>query len=224
MRKRLLGVLVAGSLAAAMLGVGTANAAASDASLNVVHGIPGVDVNVCVNGTEAISDFSFGDVVTGVALPDGVYTFKIVAATDACTASGILVAADVDLMAGKDYTAIAYLKADGTPTLGLYKNNVKPVAKGTARLIVRHNAAAPAVDVWANGAPLVTDFANGDSATAIVPKGVYAAWVSLPGDYQPVIGPAVLKLAKGTAYQVYAIGDGTSGYTFAVVATEVGVK
>jgi len=42
----------------------TANAA--DATLNVVHGIPGVDVNVCVNDSEAISDFSFGDVVTGV--------------------------------------------------------------------------------------------------------------------------------------------------------------
>jgi len=222
MRKKLLGVLVAGSLAVSMLGVGTANAA--DASLNVVHGIPGVDVNVCVNDSEALSDFSFGEVVTGVPLADGLYTFKIVAAADDCTADGILVAADVELMEGKDYTAIAYLKADGTPTLGLYKNNVKPVAKGTARLIVRHNAAAPAVDVWANGAPLVTDLANGESAKTVVPKGVYAAWVSLPGDYQAVIGPAVLKLAKGFTYQVYAIGDGTSGYTFAVVATEVGAK
>jgi hypothetical protein len=222
MRKRFLGLAVAASLAISMLGMGTASAA--DATLNVVHGIPGVDVNVCVNDGEAISDFSFGDVVTGVPLADGTYAFKIVAAADDCTAAGILVAAGVDLAGGKNYTAVAYLEEDGTPTLGLFKNGTKPVAKGSARLLVRHTAAAPAVDVWANGAPLVTDFENGETAKAIVPKGVYAAWVSLPGDYQPVIGPAVLNLSKGFTYEVYAIGDGTSGYTFAVVATKVGVK
>ena len=222
MRKRFLGLAVAASLAISLFGMSTANAA--DATLNVVHGIPGVDVNVCVNGTEAIPDFSFGDVVTGVPLADGLYTFKIVAAADACTATGILVAADVALTGGKNYTAVAYLEEDGTPTLGLYKNGTKPVDKGTSRLLVRHNAAAPAVDVWANGAPLVTDFMNGETAKAIVPQGVYAAWVSLPGDYEPVIGPAVLKLGKGFNYEVYAIGDATAGYTFAVVATKVGVK
>jgi hypothetical protein len=222
MRKRFLGLAVAASMAFSLFGVGTASAA--DATLNVVHGIPGVDVNVCVNDGEAISDFSYGDVVTGVPLADGVYAFKIVAAADDCTADGILVAAGVDLMGGKNYTAIAYLDESGSPTLGLYTNGSKPVAKGTARLIVRHNAAAPAVDVWANGAPLVTDFENGESAKAIVPKGIYAAWVSLPGDYQPVIGPSVLELKKGFTYEVYAIGDATNGFDFAVVATKVGVK
>jgi hypothetical protein len=222
MRKRFLGLAVAASMAFSLFGMGTASAA--DATLNVVHGIPGVDVNVCVNDGEAISDFSYGDVVTGVPLADGVYAFKIVAAADDCTADGILVAAGVDLMGGKNYTAIAYLDESGSPTLGLYTNGSKPVAKGSARLIVRHNAAAPAVDVWANGAPLVTDFENGESAKAIVPKGIYAAWVSLPGDYQPVIGPSVLELKKGFTYEVYAIGDATNGFDFAVVATKVGVK
>jgi hypothetical protein len=59
------------------------------------------------------------------------------------------------------------------------------------------------------------------SATMRVPTGVYAAWVSLPDDYQPVIGLAVLKLQRGMAYQVYAWGDATAGYEFAVVALEV---
>ena len=70
----------------------------------------------------------------------------------------------------------------------------------------------------------MTDFENGESAKAIVPKGIYAAWVSLPGDYQPVIGPSVLELKKGFTYEVYAIGDATNGFDFAVVATKVGVK
>ena len=222
MRKRLLGLGVAATLAVSMLGVGTASAA--DASLNVVHGIPGVDVEVCVNGAVAIPGFNPGEVVTGVPLPAGTYDVKIVAAGNTCDDEGILEADGVELARGKNYTAIAYLTADGSPTLGLFKNNVKALKSDTARLTVRHTAAAPAVDVWANGAVLLEDVRNGASATMKVPMGVYAAWVSLPGDYAPVIGPAVLDLQEGTAYQVYAWGNGTSGYDFAVVAVQVGTK
>ena len=71
---------------------------------------------------------------------------------------------------------------------------------------------------------LLQDVPNGASATLKVPTGVYAAWVSLPGDHEPVIGPEVLKLKKGTAYQVYAWGSGSAGYDLAVVAVPVGTK
>jgi hypothetical protein len=222
MRKRLVGLGVAATLAVSMLGVGTASAA--DASLNVVHGIPGVDVEVCVNGAVAIPGFNPGEVVTGVPLPAGSYDVKIVAAGDTCDDPAILEAAGIELASDKNYTAIAYLMEDGTPTLGLFKNNVKPLAKGTARLTIRHTAAAPAVDVWANGTTILSDVPNGASATLKVPTGVYAAWASLPDEYAPVIGPAVLKLERGTAYQVYAWGSGSAGYDFAVVAVPVGIK
>ncbi|GIU99979.1 MAG: hypothetical protein KatS3mg014_1595 [Actinomycetota bacterium] len=59
------------ALALSVLGVGSAGAA--DATLNVVHGVPGVDVNVCVNGDLAIPDFDPGEVVEGVVLPAGMY-------------------------------------------------------------------------------------------------------------------------------------------------------
>ncbi|HEX5950318.1 MAG TPA: DUF4397 domain-containing protein [Actinomycetota bacterium] len=223
MRKRFVGLAVAASLAISAIFVGTASAA-SKAKVNVVHGIPGVDVNVCVNGAEAIPDFNPGEVVSGVALDAGTYDLKIVAEADDCDDAAILSANGVELMAGKDYSAVAHLDEGGDPTLTLFKNNVKALPKGTARLTVRHTAAAPEVDVWANGSVLLQDVPNGASATMKVPTGVYAAWVSLPGDYQPVIGPDVFELRKGTAYQVYAWGSGTAGYDFAVVAIEVGVK
>ena len=222
MKKRLLGLGVAATLAVSMLGVGTASAA--DASVNVVHGIPGVDVEVCVNGAVAIPDFNPGEIVTGVPLPAGTYDVKIVAGGDTCADTAILEATGVALASGKNYTAIAYLMEDGTPTLGLFTNNVKPLPKGTARLTIRHTAAAQAVDVWANSSVLLEDVPNGASATMKVPTGVYAAWVSPPNDFEPVIGPDVLKLTKGTAYQVYAWGSGPAGYDFAVVAVPVGTK
>jgi hypothetical protein len=208
-----------------MLGTGTASAGAGDATLNVVHGIPGLTVDVCVDGATAIPDFAPGTVVTGVKLPAGSHDFKIVAQNGDCAGAGILVVT-TPLKADKNYTAVANLNASGDPNLKLFTNNVKKVDKGTSRLTVRHTAAAPAVNVWANGAALIggTDFTWGKSATLAVPKGIYAAWVSLPGEYEPVIGPAVVNLKGGFAYQVYAWGDGTAGYDFAVVAVKVGTN
>jgi hypothetical protein len=219
--RKLTSAVLAGALLFAIAGPASAatRAPSATATLNVVHGIPDVDVNVCVNGSVAIPDFSPGEVVSGVELPEGAYDVKIVGVADACTGTAILEADGVPLAGGKSYTAVAHLEADGTPTLGLFKNNVRPVAKGTARLIVRHTAAAPAVDVWANGGVIARDLGNGETFRVVVPKGVYAAWVSLPGDHQPVIGPAVLKLVKGHTYELYAWGNGSAGYGIAVVDT-----
>jgi uncharacterized protein DUF4397 len=222
MVRRLVGFGIAMTLAVTMLG--TASASAAGATLNVVHAIPGVDVEVCVNGEVAIPGFNPGEVVTGVGLPAGGYDIAIVPEGEACEASAILQAADVELAGGRNYTAIAHLTEDGTPTLGLFRNNVRPLAQGSTRMTIRHTAAAPAVDVWANGRTVLEDVTNGATATLKVPAGVYAAWVSLPDEYAPVIGPAVLKLARGTAYQVYAWGSAASGYEFAVVSVRVGTK
>ena len=70
MTKRIIGLAVA--LATTMALFGAAPAQAGDGqkfTLNVVHGIPGLTVDVCVNGAKAITDFEPGDVVTGVRLP-----------------------------------------------------------------------------------------------------------------------------------------------------------
>jgi hypothetical protein len=64
--------------------------AAGKARLNVVHGIPGVTVNVCVDGTNAIPNFAPGDVVKSVSLAATSHTFKIVAKSDTtCSTAGI---------------------------------------------------------------------------------------------------------------------------------------
>jgi len=225
MRKKMLGFGLATTMVVGMLGAAGPASAGGTATLNVVHGIPGLTVAVCVDGTKAIPDFAPGDVVKNVELPAGSHTFKIVAQGDPCGGAGILVVT-TPLEGGKNYTAVANLNASGTPNLRLYTNNVNPTKAGNARLSVRHTADAPAVNVWANGAKLIggDDFTWGKGATLQVPKGIYAAWVSLPGDYTPVIGPAVLQLNAGRAYQVYAWGDGTSGYHLTAFSVGVGTN
>jgi hypothetical protein len=222
MVKRLVGLGIAMTVAVSMLGTGSAVAA--DATVNVVHAIPGVDVKVCLNGDVAVPGFNPGEVVKGVALPAGTYDVAIVPAGETCGAPAILQAADVEFAGGRNYTAIAHLTEDGTPTLALVRNNVRPLANGWARVSIRHTAEAPALDVWANGNVVLEGVPNGATATRRVPTGNYAFWASLPGEYAPMVGPAVLKLARATAYQIFAWGSADSGYEVAVVAVRVGTR
>ena len=72
---------------------------------------------------------------------------------------------------------------------------------GQARLIVRHTAAAPAVDVRAGGKP-VFDRASPTrkEAKADLPAGTVSADVVLAGTDTVVLGPADLNLKEGTVH------------------------
>jgi len=225
MRKRMIGIAVAAALAVTAVG-GAVAYAGGMATLNVVHGVPGLNVNVCVNGNDAIPDFKPGDVKTGVKLPAGSYDLKIVKSTDTCADTAVLEADNVMLGAGKNYTVVANLNAGGNPNLKLFTNAIATTAAGKSRLTIRHTAEAPAVNVRVNGSVLIggTAFTWGKSKTVVVPQGTYDAKVTLPGQTAAVIGPATLKLKSGFAYQVYAWGSGMDGYGLAVVATKVGTN
>ena len=78
---------------------------------------------------------------------------------------------------------------------------------GKARLVVRHTAAAPAVDVLAGGAPVVKNLTNPNQKALVVPAGTVSAAVAAAGTTAPVIGPADLDLKEGTVTFVHAIGS-----------------
>jgi len=226
MRKRMLTLAVALTAALTMFGTGagTASAGSEKATVNVVHGIPGLDVDVCVDGAKAITDFNPGEVVAGVKLPAGTYHLGVVAAGTACSAE--VLGADATVAGGRNYTVVANLDASGTPNLKIFTNNVSKVHEGMVRLQVRHTAAAPAVNVWANGSPLNrgNKFTWGVKRVWNVPEGNYRVKVTLPRSSTAVIGPTTLHTKAGYAYQVYAWGDATAGFNFAVVPVRVGEK
>ncbi|WP_425454185.1 DUF4397 domain-containing protein [Geodermatophilus normandii] len=53
--------------------------------------------------------------------------------------------------AGANATVAAHLTADGRPALTPFVNDTSAVPAGQGRVVVRHVAAAPAVDVRAGG-------------------------------------------------------------------------
>ena len=193
------------------------------AQVSIVHGIPHVPVTVYANGKALIKDFKFGTVVGPVSLMPGKYALAVRPYGAAASSKPIL-AASVRVVAGENATVVANLTAAGKPTLSVFANPTSALAMGMARVIVRHTAQAPGVDVYAgptSKAPLISNLTNGKSATATVPAGSYTISVYVHGTTtKPAIGPAKFHFAAGTTYEVYAIGSATSSPATITVAVQ----
>ncbi|MET1044123.1 MAG: DUF4397 domain-containing protein, partial [Microbacteriaceae bacterium] len=211
MRKTLALGIAAGALVAL---AGTAPAYAShddDAQLSVLHGIPGVTVDVYVDNALTLDNFEPGTLAGPLDLERGKYTVAITAADAADASDPIIGPVELKLKSGKNYTAVAHLTEDGQPTATLFRNQTNPVQDGKGRLTVRHVAAAPAVDILAGGTPVISDLANPDQAKLTLAAGSISAAVAAAGTTDPVIGPADVSVTEGVNTIVYAWGSLSDG-------------
>lgn len=196
---------------AALIAAPVAPAAADQhdaATVSVLHGVPGLTVDVYANGEELIPDFEPGTLTDPLSLPAGSYDLQVFADGETPDSADPAIEANgVEVPAGANATVVAHLDADGNPTLSLFANDTSATAPGEARLTVRHTAAAPAVDIRADGNVLIEGLTNPDEASADVPAGAYSADVVLAGTEDVALGPADLDLAEGTHTIVYAWGS-----------------
>lgn len=208
MRRYLAAVAVAGLAMLTTLGALVAPAQAADTgTVSILHAVPGLNVDVYANGQKLLSNFKPGTLTKPQMLPAGSYDIKIFAAGKGPSGTPAIEADGVEVDAGVNATIVAHLTAAGKPTASVYVNDVSTIDAGKARLIVRHDAAAPAVDVRANKSALLKGLTNPKQASAIVPAGTYSADVVLAGTSTVAIGPADLMLAEGTTTIVYAWGS-----------------
>jgi hypothetical protein len=179
---------------------------AATSQVSVVHGIPGQNVDVYANGKKTLPDFAPGKVAGPLSLEEGSYDIVLTKPGDDIS-QPLLKVDDAEIPGGANISLVAHLSAAGEPALTPFANDVKKVAAGQARIIVRHTAAAPAVDVRAGGEPVFEDLTNPKEAKADVDAGTVKADVVLAGTDTVAIGPADLDLKEGTATIVYAIGS-----------------
>ena len=113
---------------------------------------------------------------------------------------------------------MADLTASGSPNLSVFADPTTPVAMGDARVIVRHLAEAPGVDVYAGTSKVITDLTNPNQTTLVIPAGSVPVSVDVTGTTTTVIGPATFDFQAGTTTIINAIGS-AAGNTL-TVATE----
>lgn len=216
-------VVLAVATGFAVFGTGGVASAADEASVTVVHGIPKTPVNVFVNGKITLKNFQPGTVAGPLSLPAGSYKVTVFAAANTAGTGTPVISATAQVPAGANVTLAAHLTADGKPTITPFVNDVSKLAPGQARLIVRHTAAAPAVDVRAGGTPVISGLTNPDQKVLNLPAATVKADVVLAGTSTVAIGPADVTLKEGTATIVYAIGSAQDKTLGLVVQTVSGL-
>ena len=208
MKKTIVAAALGAGALVAFAGAAPANAAPTDAAmLSVLHGVPGLTVDVYVNDELTLDDFEPGDLAGPLELPAGTYTVAITASDATDASSPAIGPIDLPLEGGVNYTAVAHLNEGGDPTATLFTNDTSQLAAGQGRLTVRHVAAAPAVDVLAGGSPVITALANPAEAKLDLPAGTVSASVAATGTTEPVLGPADVEVAEGANTIVYAWGS-----------------
>jgi molybdopterin-binding protein len=207
--------LTAGSAGAAAM---SASAATADATVTIVHGIPNTPVDVYANGKKILSGFTFKTVAGPLELPPGSYAIAVRKAGSA-TASAPVLSATEQVTAGENATIVAGLTASGTPVLTAFANDASPAGTGKGRLVVRHVAEAPAVDVYAGNSKVISGLASGQQQALDVPAGTVPAKVTLAGQTAAVLGPVNVPVTAGMGTVVYAIGS-AAGHTLTAVTQQ----
>src|SRR5205085_2327536 len=92
-----------------------------------------------------------------------------------------------------------------------YLDDSSPVPAGDARAIIRHTAAAPAVDIAFDDTVVAAGLAEPGSDTADVPAAGYQVSVWSPGTRTPLVASQPANLAEGAATVMYLIGSAQAG-------------
>lgn len=184
-------------------------------TLSVLHAIPlgkGANVvDVYADDIRVFNNMKPGQLRT-VKVPQGVYDLGVYADGDTPDDSKpLLESADTSVPSGKNLTVTANLNAAGAPALNIFVNDTTRNPGGQGRITVRHIAAAPAVDVRADGTLLFSALVNPNSVSSIVPAKPYVVDVTLAGSDVVVIGPAVVPVNRPINRVVYAWGSAADG-------------
>ena len=209
MKTRIMAGSVAGAFLLAALAIPVSASAATNAQLSVLHGVPGVTVDVWVNGALTLNDFKPGTLAGPLSLPPATYSVAITA-SDATSATDKVVIGPVDLPLadGGNYTAVAHLDPAGKPTATLFTNDISKTTPGQGRLTVRHVAAAPAVDVLAGTSPVIKGLTNPkEQILNLAPATISASVVAAGTPTPALIGPADVPVVEGQNTIVYAYGS-----------------
>ena len=201
----------------------SAPAQAADSSVFILHAVPGATVDVYANGDAILEDFKPGTLTEPLTLPEGSYDLKVTAAGAGPDGAAVIEANDVAVPGGANVTVVAHLNEAGTPVLTPFVNDTSKTKPGQARITVRHTAAAPAVDVRANGDVAFPGLTNPKEAKADLSAGTVSADVVLAGTDTVAIGPADVNLTEGTNTIVYAWGSAADDNLDLAVQTITGL-
>ena len=207
-------VLGMAAIAAAVVAPQAAGAqAASDVTL--VHGVPGVPVDVVVDGTVVIDNFAPGSLANISSFAG--QTLTNVQVLDDPSGDVLIEAPALVIPDSGSHSNVPHYNESNVPVLTQFENNTAAVAEGQARLSVRHTAAAGPIDVISGDSRPVTNLANGQNVDLVQPVGNFSGEVATAGgDPIPGVDPISIDLAADTNTVLFAVGSSDDAPDFIV--------
>jgi len=201
--------------------------AAEAARVFIIHGIPGVNVDVyatpagaAIPATPTIAGFQPKQIVDLTAGPVTVDIRIFAAGANAQTATPVIAVLGAAVPGPGEISILAHLDGNGAPTATIYRNDNSAPLPGAARVSVRHAAQAPAVQLAAGGVPKLA-LTNPYFGDLEVPAGVnLPLQLQVPFTGAAITPTATLSFTAGMRYFVYAIGS-VSGGTFDFIVQAV---
>jgi Domain of unknown function (DUF4397) len=209
-----------------LVGIGGTGAPAAHAQeesgglIRVVHGLRGVVADIYLDGTLVLATFQPERSTDPLAIPAGDHLIEIRAAGAAITEAALLTQT-VTVPAGFQGSLVARLDQTGAPALTVFADDLTPVPAGSARVVVRHVAAAEDVNVLLNAQPALTDLAPAKEASAVIPSGAYEVAVTALAGGAPLAPPQNVEFPDGTANFMYLIGS-EADHTLGWAAVQIG--
>ncbi|MCC7033886.1 MAG: DUF4397 domain-containing protein [Acidobacteria bacterium] len=202
-----------------VMALASAGSAEAASRIFIIHGIPGVTVDVYANlagapisSTPTIPGFEPKQIVDVQAGP-GSFDIRIyVQGANPQTDTPVIEVLGAAIPDNLELSILAHLDASAAPTATVYQNDNSAVQAGWARVSVRHAADAPAVQLTAGGVPKLA-LTNPYFGDLEVPATTIPLQLQVPFAGTPITPETSLTFASGTRYFVYAIGS-VAGGTF----------
>lgn len=214
-------ILLGAAAVAAMTFVPHTASGQAAAELTLVHALTGATVDVSVNGTVVIDDFLPGSLANISSFAGETLTNFTVTDSSGTVLIGPI--ASLDMPATGNWSVVAHFAADGSALVSSFENNTSATTSNTARVTVRHVAAAPAVDLVVGSDRPITGAVNGDSDQLELPVGqLTGAQLALTGGAAIATIPTSA-LAAETNTIIYAAGsveDDTINFIVQVIDLE----
>ena len=203
MKQQLFGILATVGIVAA--GVSAGVSAQTDTAVTILHGIPGITVDLRVDGEVVIAGFDAGDT----------QDFTPLAGTELTNIEAVRAGSDevvigpIDSFTVPDEgntSVVVHLDNAGDPTITPFTNSAPPSEQGRGLFTVRHVADASPVAVSIADEVVIDAVGNGEEGGVVLPAGEVAdAWITADG--QRIAAVPTLALEANSQLIVYVGGS-----------------
>ena len=180
--------------------------AADTGTVTLVHGVRGLVADIYLDGAVALQVFQPERTAGPLTVPAGAHAVEVRPAGSPPTSAPLL-SATLNVPANSKQSAVVHLSATGQPALTVYPDDLSTVPAGQARVVLRHAAAAPAIEVQIDRQVVAASLTTSAPVAQQVAAGTHAVAVASGG--RNLIPSNDVNFNAGTANFMYLVGSAT---------------